>query len=41
MNIRIRLRFHVLRTGENEVEVDDKLRERSRQPLEKMLELAK
>lgn len=33
--------LHVLRTGENEVEVDDKLRERSRQPLEKMLELAK
>ena len=33
--------LHVLKTGENEVFVDDKLREESRKPLERMLELAK
>lgn len=33
--------LHVLRTGENEVHVTEKLRENSRKPLEKMLELAK
>ena len=33
--------LHVLKTGENEVFVDDKLREESKKPLERMLELAK
>lgn len=33
--------LHVLRTGENEVHVTEELRENSRKPLEKMLELAK
>ena len=33
--------LHVLKTGENEVVVDDKLREESKKPLERMLELAK
>ena len=32
--------LHVLQTGENEVHVDAKLRENSKKPLEKMLELA-
>lgn len=32
---------HVLETGENEVQVTDELRENSRKPLERMLELAK
>ena len=33
--------LHVLKTGENEVHVPEELRESSRKPLEKMLELAK
>ena len=33
--------LHVLKTGENEVFVDDALREESKKPLERMLELAK
>lgn len=33
--------LHVLRTGENEVQVSGELRESSRKPLERMLELAK
>ena len=33
--------LHVLKTGENEVFVDDKLREESKKQLERMLELAK
>lgn len=33
--------LHVLKTGENAVEVDAKLRELSKKPLERMLELAK
>lgn len=33
--------LHVLKTGENTVEVDAKLRERSKKPLERMLELSK
>ena len=33
--------LHVLKTGKNEVFVDDKLREESKKPLERMLELAK
>ena len=33
--------LRVLRTGENEVVMDEKLREESRQPLEEMLRLAK
>ena len=33
--------MHVLKTGENEVFVDDALREESKKPLERMLELAK
>lgn len=33
--------LHVLKTGENEVHVTDTLRESSRKPLERMLELAK
>ena len=33
--------LHILKTGENEVFVDDKLREESKKPLERMLELAK
>lgn len=33
--------LHVLKTGENEVYVPEELRESSRKPLEKMLELAK
>lgn len=33
--------LHVLKTGENEVFVDDKVREESKKPLERMLELAK
>lgn len=33
--------LHVLKTGENEVFIDDKLREESKKPLERMLELAK
>ena len=32
--------LHVLKTGENEVHVSDALRENSKKPLEKMLELA-
>ena len=32
--------LHVLQTGENEVHVDESLRENSKKPLEKMLELA-
>lgn len=32
--------LHVLQTGKNEVHVDAKLRENSKKPLEKMLELA-
>lgn len=33
--------LHVLKTGDNEVQVDAELREASRKPLERMLELAK
>lgn len=33
--------LHVLKTGENEVHVSDERREKSRKPLERMLELAK
>lgn len=33
--------LHVLKTGENEVNVSEELRENSRKPLERMLELAK
>ena len=33
--------LNVLKTGENEVFVDDALREESKKPLERMLELAK
>ena len=33
--------LHVLKTGDNEVQVDTGLREESRKPLERMLELAK
>lgn len=33
--------LHVLRTGENEVLLSDELREKSKKPLERMLELAK
>ena len=32
---------HVLRTGENEVQMDEALRAESKKPLEKMLDLAK
>ena len=32
---------HVLETGENEIYVTDELREASKKPLERMLELAK
>ena len=33
--------LHVLKTGENEVKISDKMRELSKKPLEKMLELGK
>ena len=33
--------LHVLKTGENEVQISEELRELSKRPLEKMLELAK
>ncbi len=33
--------LHVLKTGDNEVQVTDRLRENSRKPLERMLELSK
>ena len=33
--------LHVLKTGENEVHVNDSLRENSKKPLERMLELGK
>ena len=33
--------LHVLKTGENEVLLDDSLRLESKKPLERMLELAK
>ena len=33
--------LHVLKTGENEVQVDVDLREKTKLPLERMLQLAK
>jgi len=33
--------LHVLKTGENEVNVTDETRENAKRPLERMLELAK
>ena len=33
--------LHVLQTGENEVHVDAELREKTKLPLERMLQLAK